>query len=168
MAVKISICVNKKVGLPEFGSAGSHCDITLEADNSVLDNAEEFQRRVQKAYDLARQSVEEELAHHRPGSTVKQDTRPTTTPATEYRNSPPPERNSAPPDRRSDNPYPVSPKQLDFIGKLSKGIRGLSAQKLDEYCQRTFGNTCRQLSAKEASQLIDSLKDAKERKEGLA
>lgn len=159
MTLKISICVNKKIGLPDYGSAGSHCDITLEADNSVLDNAEEFQRRVQKAYDLARQSVEAELAHHRGNGTARQDTRPTPPPKTEYRNSAPPERN--------ENRFPISDKQKSFIAQLSKAAK-VSSAKLDAYCKTAFGKTCSNLSSQEASRLIDDLKTAKERKGGLA
>ena len=157
MSVKINVGVNKKIGLPDYGSAGSHCEIVLELDYGVMQNPDEFQRRIQDAYQLCRESVESELAVHRPGDAAKQDYRPTPPPKTEYRNSPPSERN--------ENRYPVSEKQLDFIGKLSKGIRGLSAQKLDEYCQKTFGRGVSLLSAKEGSQLIDALKDAKAGKE---
>jgi len=158
MSVKINVGVNKKIGLPDYGSAGSHCEIVLELDYGVMLNPDEFQKRVQDAYRLCRESVESELAVHRPGGTATQDNRPTPPPKTEYRNSPPPS-------ERNENRYPVSEKQLDFIGKLTKAIRGLSAQKLDDYCQRTFGKVTSQLSAKEGSQLIDALKDAKAGKE---
>ena len=69
---------------------------------------------------------------------------------------------------RNENRFSISSKQLDFIDKLSKGIKGLSAQKLDEYCVTTFGRVSAQLSSQEASKLIDALKDAKARKEALA
>ena len=165
MGIKLNVGISKKIGLPDYGSAGSQCNLEIELDNAALDRPEEFHRRVREAYTACRSAVEDELGNHRIGGAPKQDTRPSVPSKTEYRNSPPQERND---NHRNGNRFPVSAKQLDFIGKLSKGIRGLSAQKLDEYCQRTFGRTCNQLSAKEASQLIDSLKDAKERKEGLA
>jgi hypothetical protein len=68
MAIKINVGVNKKIGLPDYGSAGSHCNIEIEADNSILDNAEQFLQRVKDAYEVARQSVEKELSYHRPDS----------------------------------------------------------------------------------------------------
>ena len=40
MTIKINVGVNKKIGLPDYGSAGSHCAIEIEADNSVLADAE--------------------------------------------------------------------------------------------------------------------------------
>jgi hypothetical protein len=68
MTIKINVGVNKKIGLSNYGSAGSHCNIEIEADNSILTDASQFMQRVQDAYEMARQSVEEELAHHRPSS----------------------------------------------------------------------------------------------------
>ena len=157
MSMKINVGVCKKIGLPDYGSAGSHCDIELEMDFSVLNSFDEFQKRVQHAYRLCRESVESELVEHRTGDKPKQDVRPTPPPKTEYANSSPPE--------RGENRYPASEKQMTFIGRLSKGIKGLSAQRLDEYCQKTFGRTLTQLSAQEASKLIDALKEAKGGKE---
>ena len=58
MPMKINVGVNKKVGLPDYGSAGSHCNIELEMDFSVIQNPEEFHKRVEYAYQLCRESVE--------------------------------------------------------------------------------------------------------------
>ena len=115
MAIELNIGVCKKIGLPDYGSAGSHCDIEIELDFATLQNPAAFQEWVAHAYRLCRESVETELAQHRPNAAPRQETRPTPPPKTEYANSPAPERN--------ENRFPVSPKQLDFISKLSKGIR---------------------------------------------
>ncbi len=155
MGIKLNLGISKKIGLPDYGSAGSSCNLEIELDTAALDRPEEFHRRVREAYSACRSAVEDELQNHRQHVT-KTDNRPTTPPKTEYSNS---HRNSQ--SSRNDNRYPVSVKQLDFIGKLSKGIRGLTAQKLDYYCQENFGKDCNELSAKEGSQLIDLLKDAK-------
>ena len=153
MSIKLNVGTSKKIGLPDYGSAGSQCNLEIELDSSALDHPEEFHRRVQEAYAACRAAVEDELANHRGNGT--QDTRPTTPPKTEYRNSPPPERNN-------DNRFPVSPKQLSFINQLTKAVKGLTARKLDDYCQVTYGATCKQLSSKDASRLIDDLKEAKD------
>ena len=167
MGITLNLGISKKIGLPDYGSAGSSCNVEIELDASALDHPDEFHRRVREAYAACRAAVEDELGNHRTGA--KPDTRPTPPPKTEYRNSPPPEyRNSAPSSERNDNRFPVSPKQLTFIGQLSKGIKGLTNAKLDEYCQTEFGKISSQLSSQEASKLIDALKDAKARKEGLA
>jgi len=159
MAIKINIGVCKKIGLPEYGSAGSHCDIELEMDFAAMQNPDEFQKRVAFAYRLCRDAVESELATHRPNGTPKQDTRPMVAPSTEYRNSPPPERND---NQRNDNRFPVSAKQMAFINQLTKAVKGLNARKLDTYCQQTYGAVCNQLTSKDASRLIDDLKQAKD------
>ena len=80
MPLKINVGVNKKVGLPDYGSAGSHCNIELEMDFSVIQNPEEFHKRVQYAYQLCRESVEAELVELCPNGAPKQDVRPTPPP----------------------------------------------------------------------------------------
>src|SRR5215469_8583808 len=112
MAIKINVGVNKKIGLPDYGSAGSHCNIEIEADNSILDNAEQFLARVKDAYEVARQSVEEELAHHRPSygasqtrSTGQSNREPET--QQDYRNSGGSQYNQS-----SGNSYGASDKQM--------------------------------------------------------
>jgi len=153
MSIRLNLGVSKKIGLENYGSAGSSCNVELELDSSSLDHPEEFQRKVREAYAACRSAVEEELKNHRANGEPKQDVRPTPPPSMEYRNSAPPE--------RTENPYPVSPKQLNFIAQLTKSVRGLTAQKLDAYCQVTYGRTCNELSARDASRLIDDLKAAK-------
>ena len=167
MTIKINVGVNKKIGLPDYGSAGSHCNIEIEADNSILDNAEQFLQRVKDAYEVARQSVEEELAHHRPGnatsnatsqsrSTGQSDKEPAS--RQEYRSN----------TNSTGNTYTLSPKQQQFIASLVKGIKGLDWRTLDKYCDSKWGKTCSQLSSKEASTLIEDLKNAKSGGGGLS
>ncbi len=155
MGIKLNVGISKKIGLPDYGSAGGSCNLEIELDNAALDRPEEFHRRAREAYAACRSAVEDELANHRNHGAAKPDTRPTMPPKTEYRNSSPPERN--------DNRFLASPKQMEFIGRLSKGIKGLTNKKLNDYCQATFGKPSTQLSAQDASRLIDALKDAKEK-----
>lgn len=157
MAMKIDVGVCRKIGLPEYGSAGSHCNITLEADISVLNDPDEFQRRVRHAYGLCRQSVEAELAELgcKPQSAMQ--ARPTTPPKTEHRDSKPDDST-----RNENVRHLASDKQMKFIGQLCRGIKGLDNRRLDAYCQEEFGKSSKQLSAHDASKLIDMLKDAKE------
>ena len=161
MTIKINIGVNKKVGLPEYGSAGGHCNIEIEADNSILDHAEQFLQRVRDAYEMARLSVEEELSHHR-----QSNDRPgnATSPS---RSSGQPDKEPAPRQEYRSNPnsggssFTASPKQQQFIAGLMKGVKGLDWRTLDRYCDGKFGKVCSQLSSKEASALIEDLKTAK-------
>jgi hypothetical protein len=164
MSIKINIGVNKKVGLPDYGSAGGHCNIEIEADNSILDNAGLFLQRVKNAYELARQSVEEELAHHRLGNATSNGASPSR--RTEQFDKEPAPRQEYRQEYRSDNSsggnrYVASPKQQQFIAGLMKGVKGLDWRTLDRYCDSKFGKVCSQLSSKEASALIEDLKEAK-------
>jgi hypothetical protein len=156
MTITINVGVNKKIGLPDYGSAGSHCNIEIEADNSILDDAGQFLQRVKDAYEVARLSVEEELSHHRTGNAASQprssrqsDKEPA--PRQDYRSH----------SQSTGSSYTASPKQQQFIASLLKGVKGLDWRKLDKYCGKKFGKTCSQLSSKEASALIEDLKAAK-------
>jgi hypothetical protein len=175
MSIKINIGVNKKIGLPDYGSAGSHCNIEIEADNSVLHDADKFLQRVQDAYELARLSVEQELAHHRQGNDRLGNTG-------QSRSVSPPKAETAPQrqeqrqEYRSDHSagssagtrYVASDKQQRFIAALVKGIKGLDWKTLDRYCGVQFGKSPSQLTPKEASALIDDLKEAKEGRKEIA
>ena len=175
MTIKINVGVNKKIGLPDYGSAGGHCNIEIEADNSILDNADQFLQRVQDAYEMARKSVEEELLHHRPATNGNARNSP-------YRTEPQQQRQEQRQEYRQDyrndnnrsdnnsggNRYIASAKQQQFIASLVKGIKGLDWRVLDKYCDVQFGKACSQLSPKEASALIEDLKAAKSGERSIA
>ena len=62
MALKLNIGVSKKVGLPDYGSAGATCNLELEVDQSLLESdLDGFHRRVRSAYVAAQQAVQDEL-----------------------------------------------------------------------------------------------------------
>jgi hypothetical protein len=149
--MKISLGINKKVGLPNYGSAGSLCTIDLDLDDSLLNTPDEFQRRVQNAYGVARQCVESELAHHRPNQSNGQPSRQPE-PKQEQRNENPTYGNQS-----SGQRYIASPKQLSFIASLTKNNR-IDRRKLEKFCDSKFGKGSSQLSPKEASELIDILR----------
>jgi len=173
MAIKINVGVNKKIGLPDYGSAGGHCNIEIEADNSILDNADQFLQRVKDAYEMARQSVEEELSHHRPGGSTNGNTGQRTSQQREpARTEPAQQRQEYRPDYRSDNTTSgnriASAKQQQFIASLVKGVKGLNWKTLDNYCSVQFGKNTSQLTPKEASALIEDLKAAKDGRKEIA
>jgi len=163
MAIRINVGVNKKIGLPDYGSAGGHCNIEIEADNSILENTDQFLQRVKDAYEVARQSVEEELSHHRPSNAHTDRTG-----SYQQRDEPAQQRQENRSNSNGNNRFVVSEKQLTFIWQLCKGIKGLDKRSLEKYCDSKFGKASSQLSTKEASVLIDDLKAAKDGKGGLA
>ena len=158
MTIKINVGVNKKIGLPDYGSAGSHCNIEIEADNSILDNPDQFLQRVQDACELARQSVDEELSHHRPGTSTANTRAEPQQQRQEYQRND----NSRSDNNSGGNRYIASAKQQQFIASLVKSVKGLTWTTVNKYCNSKWGTETSQLSPKQASELIDDLKSAKE------
>ena len=167
MTIKINVGVNKKIGLPDYGSAGSHCNIEIEADNSVLQDTEQFLQRVKDAYEVARQSVENELSRHQPGNSTSQTyAKPESKP--DYRGDYSNSSKSYSSSSSNGSGYVASAKQQQFIANLVKGVKGLDWRKLEKYCDTKFGKACSQLTPQEASALIDDLKAAKSGERSIA
>lgn len=63
MAIKLSVGLNKKVGLPDYGSLGASCHVEFEIDSSLLhQDLDGFHRKVNTAFSACRQAVDDELA----------------------------------------------------------------------------------------------------------
>ena len=51
MPMTINVGLSRKVGLPDYGSAGASCHIEFEAEHGLLDrDLDAFQERVRKAF----------------------------------------------------------------------------------------------------------------------
>ena len=63
MAVTVSAGLQKKVGLPDYGSFGASCHVEFEIDRSMLDqNLDGFHQKVADAFAACRQAVNDQLA----------------------------------------------------------------------------------------------------------
>lgn len=63
MAVKLSVGLQKKVGLPDFGSLGASCHVEFEIDRGLLEHdLDGFHRKVSDAFVACRQAVHDQLA----------------------------------------------------------------------------------------------------------
>lgn len=62
MAAKLSVGLQKKVGLPNYGSLGASCHVEFEVDPAWIDaDPDRFRRKVHQAYDACHQAVQERL-----------------------------------------------------------------------------------------------------------
>ncbi len=63
MAAKLSVGLQKKVGLPNYGSLGASCHVEFEVDPAWIDaDPDRFRRKVHQAYDACHQAVQERLS----------------------------------------------------------------------------------------------------------
>lgn len=63
MAVKLSVGLQKKVGLPDFGSLGASCHVEFEIDRGLLEHdLDGFHQKVSDAFVACRQAVHDQLA----------------------------------------------------------------------------------------------------------
>ena len=64
MAVKLSVGLQRKIGLPEFGSLGASCNVEFEIDSSLLEHdLKGFHQKVSDAFVACRQAVHNQLAN---------------------------------------------------------------------------------------------------------
>jgi hypothetical protein len=65
MPLKLSVGLQKKMGLPDYGSLGASCHVECELDSSLINaNLDQLQQHVRRAYGVCAQAVNDELARH--------------------------------------------------------------------------------------------------------
>ena len=63
MAVTLSVGLQKKVGLPDYGSFGASCHVEFEIDRCLIDQyLDGFHQKVAGAFAACRQAVNDQLA----------------------------------------------------------------------------------------------------------
>ncbi len=63
MAVTLSVGLQKKVGLPDYGSFGASCHIEFDIDRSLIDtDLDGFHQKIAGAFAACRQAVNDQLA----------------------------------------------------------------------------------------------------------
>lgn len=66
MPLTLNVGISKKLGLPNYGSVGAICNVTVELDAALLtQDTDGFQRHVRSAYVACAQAVNDELARHK-------------------------------------------------------------------------------------------------------
>jgi hypothetical protein len=156
--LRLNVGTNRKIGQPDYGSAGASCNLELELDTGLFKDLEGLQQVVKRAYAACNQAVNDELARlaHReanqpnaqPQEVIEVRTSPAITgatvnrlPAAQFTNQP--------------SPRPATASQV-------KAIRAIAARRkidLVGLLRERFGlTTADALGIRDASALIDELK----------
>jgi hypothetical protein len=163
MALKLNVGVSRKVGLPDYGSVGASCNLEVELDAGLIDrDLDAFQARVRGVYVAAHQAVHDELARlHVP---VAEPQEPPASPTRHASNGHAatnghvggnghPDR---PPAGRSRMRKPATEAQVRAI----RSIANRQHADLDGLLRELGVDRPEDLSLKQASELIDTLKTA--------
>lgn len=146
----LSVGVNKKIGLPDYGSLGASCHVAIELDQGLLQtDLAGFHERIQLAFSACRQAVNDELARQQSGGHVP----PPPSPANGNggRRALTNGGNASPTSGRANgwpagNDHRATVKQLDYAEQLAKQIRGLGKRGLEQLAQKMFGKPVADLS----------------------
>jgi hypothetical protein len=148
MPLKLSVGVTRKVGLPHYGSAGASCYLETDVDGSLIfADLSVFQDQVQQAFEACRRAVTDELANHRGADRCE---------CAGFADNGVEENGHA-----SDEPSPATDRQIGYARDLACQVPGLGTEQLDSVAAKMFGKPTAELTALEASGLIDTLKEIK-------
>jgi hypothetical protein len=60
--LKLNVGTNRKIGQPDYGSAGASCNLEVELDTALFHDLDGLHQVVQRAYSACNQAVNDELA----------------------------------------------------------------------------------------------------------
>jgi hypothetical protein len=157
MPMKLTVCLAKKLGLPDYGSIGATCGVEVELPSSmVFDDLDGFHRNVRNTFVACSQAVGDELARQRQSQGDPQDASDATshrTASTSHANG----NGSA----HANGSHRASQKQMDYINQLARQIRGLGLRRVETLADKMFSKPLADLTGFEASGLIDTIKSIK-------
>jgi hypothetical protein len=154
MAVRLTVGLQRKIGLPDYGSLGASCSVEIEIDRSVFES-NGFQDRVNLAFSQCRTAVDQQLATAKgPPQLIDAHVNPAgkaqdTLNAAQQVSSFVPISDSKP------KLTPATYSQLRAIFGIARRL-GLDPQQL--VAERFNVQSADQLNIRQASQLIDGLK----------
>jgi hypothetical protein len=164
MPLKLNVGVNKKIGLPDYGSLGTSCHVEVEVDSGLIfDDLDGFQQKVRQAYVACAQAVNDELARQ---ASTTQPASPTTAAASNGHAAT--SNGSGNGHSKGTNGGTASQKQLNYANQLAGQIQGLGVRRLEALANKLFSKPIAGLSSLDASSLIDTLKAIKDGRLDLA
>lgn len=168
MPLTLNVGISKKLGLPDYGSVGATCYVTVELDGALLSqDVDGFHRHVQNAYVACAQAVNDELARHKPsdgGGGNGHANRVSGTGNTDGngQNGGSRAATGANGNGAGTTGHRASEKQVNYVNQLARSIRGLGVRRLETLTAKMFGKPLADLTSFDASSLIDTLKAIKE------
>ncbi len=157
--MKIQIGVNRKIGEPSFGSRGASMSLEVELDIALLQDTDQLRERVRRLYQLARQSVDEELRRPNRGSSTIVSVKPPAPNVVGWRSTSEQTVRASHLLPRHVEPWPwqkASPGQIRAIFAITKR-QGLDANAIIRDRCGVF--RMEHLTMREASSLIDELQN---------
>jgi hypothetical protein len=167
--LRLNVGTNRKIGQPDFGSAGASCNLELELDTALFQDLDGLQQVVRRAYAACNQAVNDELSrlthhdgrqHHDAGQTHDQTHEPTPEPVVEIRTTP--AINGATVTRIQPAQFTTQPSPRPATTSQVRAIRAIcSRRKIDlvALLRDRYGiQTADELGIRQASALIDELK----------
>ncbi len=170
MPLTLNVGISKKLGLPDYGSVGAICNVSVELDASLLtQDLDGFHRHIRNAYVACAQAVNDELARHKPSTDATSNGHSNRvnnnggTNGNGQSNGNTGGNGSQPTAGSNGNrSHRASEKQMNFVNQLARGIRGLGVRRLETLTGKMFGKPLADLTSLDASSLIDTLKAIKE------
>lgn len=162
MPLKVNIGLSKKLGLPNYGSAGASCHVEFELDSGQLvQDLDGFHRHIRHAYVACRQAVQEELGR-------QLNPAPQAAEAGEGEaDSPDSDSSSGAPAGSTTTPATLglvqasaraSERQVNYVHHLAHGLPGMTPRRLEILAATVCGKRIAHLTSADASHLIDTLK----------
>ncbi len=143
MPMTLNIGLSRKVGEPGFSSRGASVNVEMEADSSLVNDPAKLKDRIRQLFTLVRSSLDEELANGNGNGHA--DAKPE-----------PQGNGNGHTQQQGNPPRPATQSQVKAIHSIAK------ARRLDLpsiIWQRFHVNRPEDLSIKQASELIDHIKN---------
>lgn len=163
MPLTINVGLNRKAS-EDFQSSGVSINLTAELDQALLSRPEELQQKIEKLYAMANAAVARQLSQNPPSPPPQKErwTKGRGLEESRQNGNAPPRSNghNARPQHNGNHgqePRPMTPKQKSAILAICRQER---ISRPFDWIREQMGRDLDELSAKQASALIDSLKGA--------